>query len=206
MKNTLKTIVDFFKSKNVELQADELANLSDSLINDSKPAVTMPQQPDFVHNQKIFEDYKADTAKLIAEIQKKNEERENVLKSELEKITNYFVEMKTAKETTEKALQEQAAKTQAEKIKTVIEEMKSKGKIPAQNDDLANKYQKMLENDFETAKTIIDALPATTNESKPSVTVAGQTSNPKTKLGMMGRSVDPKIMDNILQQVEITRD
>ena len=77
----------------------------------------------------------------------------------------------------------------------IIEEAKKSGKIPAQNDDLINKYKTMIENDFDSVKVIIDALPTST--ATPPVKVESNGAGSVNQLGLMGRNVNPELMDSI---------
>lgn len=82
------------------------------------------------------------------------------LKAENKKLLDELSGIKTKEEAREKLLEEKAKTDRTKQIKDVIQKAVEEKRIPAKNEDLIKKYEGLLDKDFESAKAILDTLPA----------------------------------------------
>ncbi len=111
--------------------------------------------PDIQKILNAFDTVKAENKKLsdaLADVLKKDTDRENALKTKAEKET-------------------------AERIAKALKEANEDGRIPPKNEELNKKYKTLLEKDYETAKSIIDTLPKITKIEESNTGDDGQTGN-----------------------------
>lgn len=176
MKELLEKILGLFKSKNIELTAEEQAEFFKQMLSakDDKANPTPIEIPDTLkHNEKFIRDMQASFNTVIETIKKEREQEITAYKAENEKLMKLIGDETERRTKGEQAMEEQAAKDKAAKIAAVIEDAVKAQKIPANNEELKAKYKTFLETNFDDGKTIIDALPG----AKPAETTTIKSNN-----------------------------
>ncbi len=93
----------------------------------------------------------------------------DTLLAENGKLLNAITEMKTRSDNQEKLITDKAKTEQAQKVQSAIDTAIKEGRIPAKNDAVIASYKSLLEANFDSASSVIAALPviAPTNPGNP---------------------------------------
>jgi len=186
MKELIAKILSLFKANNVELTPEQQAEISAELMKAGQPPkltgdpITLPEG--ISHNTEAFNKVVQQMQAQNAEQIKEMKEYLEASKKENENLVKLLGEEKAAREAGQKALDDARAKDKSDKITALLTQMKTDGRLPAQNAELESKYKTMLESNYDDASVIIEALPKT-NTTPPAGTgarIEGQDGN---KLG-----------------------
>jgi hypothetical protein len=193
MKKLLETLLGIFKSKNIDLSAEEQAALFQQMLDSQEstlPDIAIPEN--LKHNEKFIRDMQAAYRQETEVREKKWEQQNAALLAKNDELMKMISEEQTKRAEGAKALEEQAAKDRAAKIETLIAEAVKAEKIPANNDALKTTYKSMLEKDYDLTKTIIDGIPGKTSaDPAPVDTIAAGSPAKHTELASI---VNPQIM------------
>lgn len=117
---------------------------------------------------------KSDNKELLAIISK--------LKEGQDKLLNEIAENKKKEEERNQILAEQAKKEKETKINELLELAKKDGRIAPKDDAKINSFKKLLENDFDSAKVALEALPKTNVKGNNNQTATGEPEKTKTNI------------------------
>lgn len=138
--------------------------------------------------------FEADNKKHEAEIKALKDE----LGSKLDTALNIIGEQKLRSDAAEKVMNEKLESERKAKIALALEDAKKAGKIPPENKEQEEKWQEVLNSNYETGMVLLNAVPSKINDNN-SGKIAGTTMNQVTRFE---NGLDPRILEAVKKQPE----
>lgn len=156
-------LASYLKMKGIEATADEMLQF----IDEPSQITNLPQTDGLKHNSQIIEEMKATFQQQMESFKSEQTAVIEALKQENNNLLKALGEEKEARDKGQAALAEKLEKEKAERVESLIKKAVESQKIPAQNEELINKYKALAMANFEDAELIIESLPGAASPATP---------------------------------------
>jgi hypothetical protein len=161
-KSIISKMLGIFRAKGTELTSDEVAGLTDTILDSFTTEKVMPDT-NVNHNAALVSQLKDMITNIKLESETNMKQMKESFEAQVSSLTEIAAKYKEDAEKRQSILDEQLTNEKQTKISTLIQDAISKGKIEPENKERQDRYKTLLETNFDLVSKEIDSLPIISN-------------------------------------------